>query len=376
MAAGSTSRGGGEAHATLPAAAAARCRRRAMVTMPHDRLLLVMTMISGGAAAGPTPPPPPPLQGPVAGVWPWTAVEETVARTYRAVNDLGAGGGGARVAVHDSGESWQWLAQVGSVASDAGGYSSLSVINSSHVGVAWEGSSHLSNGTSKSGLFFAAAEATTTDRLKTDDNTPAATVSPDCSSAGLKNLPYCDPTAAADQRIADLLSRMNSTQKVARLVEDPAPQLSGEAAGVPLYVWGVEGQVMSFDTCLSSVGCDDPTNPLCYVCGVTFPMPPALGASFNTTLIEEIGSLVGDSVRALDNWNRNRSTHSTPPTPTQRALSVRGPYVNIMRDPRDGRNQERPSEDPWWCGEVGAAWIHGVQDGVHSPWQVRVQSMR
>eukprot|EP01047_Picozoa_sp_COSAG01_P015861 COSAG01_NODE_799_length_13501_cov_15.980749_19_plen_182_part_00 len=45
--------------------------------------------------------------------------------------------------------------------------------------------------------------------------------------------------------------------------------------------------------------------------------------------------------------------------------------LNVMRDPRDGRNQERPSEDSWWCGEVGAAWIGGVQDGVHSPaeWQ-------
>jgi beta-glucosidase-like glycosyl hydrolase len=55
--------------------------------------------------------------------------------------------------------------------------------------------------------------------------------------------------------------------------------------------------------------------------------------------------------------------------PKTRALSVRGPYLNVMRDPRDGRNQERPSEDAWWCGEVGAAWIRGVQDGVHSPWQ-------
>ena len=259
----------------------------------------------------------------------------------------------------DSGESWQWLAQVDPKAGDAGGYSSLSVINRTHVGVAWEGSS-LDNGNTN-GLFFIAAKATTvatTAALKTDDDSraaaTAAVTSPDCSSAALKGLSYCDPTASADQRVADVLSRMNSSQKVARLVKDPAPQLSGEAAGIPQYAWGVEGQVMSFDTCLNQVGCDDTTNPLCHVCGVTFPMPPALGASFNTTLIEEIGSLVGDSVRALDNWNLNRSTHSNPPTPTQRALSVRGPYVNIMRDPRDGRNQERPSEDPWWCGEVGA----------------------
>ena len=124
---------------------------------------------------------------------------------------------------------------------------------------------------------------------------------------------------------------------------------------------------MSFDMCLNQAGCADPADALCHVCGTTFPMPPALSAAFNLTLIEEIGSVVGDSVRALDNRNVNKSISAG--TPPQRALSVRGPYLNVMRDPRDGRNQERPSEDPWWCGEVGAAWIAGVQDGVHSPWQ-------
>ena len=98
-------------------------------------------------------------------------------------------------------------------------------------------------------------------------------------------------------------------------------------------------------------------------------MPPALASAMNLTLIEEIGSLVGDSVRALDNWNRNKSVSGGAASPPQRALSVRGPYLNVMRDQRDGRNQERPAEDPWWCGEVGAAWIAGVQDGVRSPWK-------
>jgi hypothetical protein len=106
------------------------------------------------------------------------------------------------------------------------------------------------------------------------------------------------------QRVADVLARMSAAQKVLRLANDPAPQLAGAAAGMPLYAWGVEGQVMSFDGCLNMAGCTDAADRLCRRCGVTFPMPPALASAFNVTLLEEVGAVVGDSVRALDNWNR------------------------------------------------------------------------
>ena len=169
----------------------------------------------------------------------------------------------------------------------------------------------------------------------------------DCSSPSLRSLPYCNPDSSHDQRVADVLSRLSPGQKVTRLVNDPSKQPAGEGAGLPTYAWGVEGQVMSFNQCFNSAGCADPGTPLCHLCGPTFPMPPALASAWNLTLIEEVGSLVGDSVRALDNWNRNLSAASTS-APAPRALSVRGPYLNVMRDPRDGRNQERPSEDPWY----------------------------
>lgn len=204
----------------------------------------------------------------------------------------------------------------------------------------------------------------------TSDDRLAPPAADGCGSPPLSTLPYCDSSNSEDQRVADLLSRLNNTQKVARLVHDPAVQPEGDAAGLPTYMWGVEGQVMSFNSCFNANGCSDASDPLCHICGPTFPMPPALAGAMNLTLIELLGSLVGDSVRALDNWNRNRSeSGGAAAPPAQRALSVRGPYLNVMRDPRDGRNQERPSEDPWWCGEVGAAWIAGVQDGVRSPWQ-------
>ena len=42
-------------------------------------------------------------------------------------------------------------------------------------------------------------------------------------------------------------------------------------------------------------------------------------------------------------------------------LSVYGPTINIVRDPRWGRNQETVSEDPWFSGRYADAFIRGVQ---------------
>ena len=42
-------------------------------------------------------------------------------------------------------------------------------------------------------------------------------------------------------------------------------------------------------------------------------------------------------------------------------VNVWGPTLNINRDPRWGRNDESPSECPWYVGQYGAAWVKGVQ---------------
>lgn len=75
----------------------------------------------------------------------------------------------------------------------------------------------------------------------------------------------------------------------------------------------------------------------CYPTGV------ALGSTWNTELIEEVGEALGRESLALD---------------TQILL---GPGVNMKRSPLGGRNFEYYSEDPVLTGELGAAMVNGLQ---------------
>lgn len=51
-------------------------------------------------------------------------------------------------------------------------------------------------------------------------------------------------------------------------------------------------------------------------------------------------------------------------SPTHAAgLTYWAPNINIFRDPRWGRGQETPGEDPFWSGEYAAAFVRGMQEG-------------
>ncbi|WP_121149683.1 glycoside hydrolase family 3 C-terminal domain-containing protein [Microbacterium sp. AG1240] len=73
--------------------------------------------------------------------------------------------------------------------------------------------------------------------------------------------------------------------------------------------------------------------------------PPAAGmaSSFDVELVERVGRALGDESAAAD------------------VDVLLGPGVNIKRSPLCGRNFEYFSEDPLVSGELGAAWVRGVQ---------------
>jgi beta-glucosidase len=79
------------------------------------------------------------------------------------------------------------------------------------------------------------------------------------------------------------------------------------------------------------------------ITSVCFPAACATACSFDTELMETIGSAIGKECQAED------------------VAVILGPAVNIKRSPLCGRNFEYISEDPYVAGKLSSALIKGVQ---------------
>ena len=74
------------------------------------------------------------------------------------------------------------------------------------------------------------------------------------------------------------------------------------------------------------------------------PVGIALGATWNTELVEKIGALLAEEIKAKG------------------AHILLAPTVNIHRTPIAGRNFECYSEDPFLSGKMATAYIRGIQN--------------
>ncbi len=80
-----------------------------------------------------------------------------------------------------------------------------------------------------------------------------------------------------------------------------------------------------------------------WVPATAFPTASALGASWDRDLVRRVGVALGEEARA------------------EGVQVVLGPGVNMKRSPLCGRNFEYFSEDPLHAGELGVAYVRGVQ---------------
>ncbi|WP_052201161.1 glycoside hydrolase family 3 C-terminal domain-containing protein [Terriglobus sp. TAA 43] len=146
---------------------------------------------------------------------------------------------------------------------------------------------------------------------------------------------YRDTTKPIEDRITDLMKRFTLQEK--------AMQLNHTNRGVPrlgLPMWGGWNQT------LHGVWSKQPTT--------LFPMPTAMGATWNPELVHTVADAMSDEARALYN------AHAEGPR-TPHGLVFRSPVINISRDPRWGRIQEVFSEDPLLTARMGVAYVRGLQ---------------
>ncbi|CAF3918743.1 unnamed protein product [Rotaria sp. Silwood1] len=163
---------------------------------------------------------------------------------------------------------------------------------------------------------------------------------PDCKSGPLSTFPICDQSFSSRQRAADLISRMTTAEKITQMVTtaEAIPRL-----GLPKFEWWSDGLHGVGYSPGVSFGGDLPA-------ATSFPMPINLGASFNMRLVHHITEIVSSEGRAFSNEGRA-------------GLVFLSPNINIFRDPRWGRGQETPGEDPFLTSQYIYAFINGFQRG-------------
>nr|CAB3491483.1 unnamed protein product [Digitaria exilis] len=164
-------------------------------------------------------------------------------------------------------------------------------------------------------------------------------------SSPSRALPFCDRSLPAARRAADLVSRMTVAEKVSQMGDEAngVPRL-----GVPPYKYWTEGLhgLAFWGHGLRFNGS---------VRGVTsFPQVLLTAASFDEGLWFRVGQAIGKEARALYNLGQAEG------------LTIWSPNVNIFRDPRWGRGQETPGEDPATASKYAVAFVRGIQ-GSSSP---------
>lgn len=140
-----------------------------------------------------------------------------------------------------------------------------------------------------------------------------------------------------DERVGDLISRLTLEEKCSQLRYD-APAI--DRLGIPAYNWWNEA--------LHGVGRAGRAT--------VFPQAIGLAASFDEGLVEEVASAIGDEARAKHHEARRQGSRQQ-----YQGLTFWTPNINIFRDPRWGRGQETWGEDPFLTGELGAAFVRGLQ---------------
>eukprot|EP00038_Savillea_parva_P007576 m.171063 g.171063 ORF g.171063 m.171063 type:complete len:884 (-) comp13331_c0_seq1:2752-5403(-) len=196
---------------------------------------------------------------------------------------------------------------------------------------------------------------------------PAPTPAPlTCQSPEIKDLPFCDITLPFEDRVADLLPRLNLTEKIGQ-----TGMVASEVArlGMESYNFGGEALHGVWATCVT----DNITTPTHTATGRTlcptqFPAPIHMSNAWNRDLWRAAADVASTEARALYGHNRAAMQQADGSACSRSlegclGLSYYTPNINLARDPSWGRIEETPGEDPYVNGEYAYAFTTGFQNG-------------
>ncbi|OMP01678.1 hypothetical protein COLO4_11676 [Corchorus olitorius] len=160
-----------------------------------------------------------------------------------------------------------------------------------------------------------------------------------CKPSQLNSYPFCNTSLSITDRAQSLISLLTLQEKIQQLSNNASgiPRL-----GIPPYEWWSEslhgiatnGPGVNFDGVVKAA--------------TSFPQVLLTAASFNRTLWFKIASAIGIEAKAMYNVG-------------QAGLTFWAPNINIFRDPRWGRGQETPGEDPMVVSAFAIEFVKGFQ---------------
>jgi beta-glucosidase len=161
------------------------------------------------------------------------------------------------------------------------------------------------------------------------------------AAAAAATFPFQDPTLPLNARIDDLIGRLTLDEKLSLLHQSQAaiPRL-----GIPYFKAGTEAlHGVAWSNSLTQ------NWQQVLARGTVFPQAVGLASTWDPELIRQVGSATGDELRGY---------HAIDPVVW--GLQAWAPVVNLLRDPRWGRNEEGYSEDPLLTGAISTAYGHGL----------------
>lgn len=149
--------------------------------------------------------------------------------------------------------------------------------------------------------------------------------------------PFRDPALPLRQRVDDLLERLTPDERIAMLHQ--------YAPGVPRL--GVDAFRTGSEALHGVAWLGEAT---------VFPQAVGLGATWDEDLVRRVAEAVSVELRA---FHRHRPPVIAPDR-APNSLQVWAPVLNLLRDPRWGRNEEGYSEDPAHTARLGEAYCRGL----------------
>lgn len=176
----------------------------------------------------------------------------------------------------------------------------------------------------------------------------------DSRNPATRSYAFCDSSKPITVRVEDLISRLSLVEKVEQLTNNAS---AVQRLGIPKYEWWSEA-LHGVSQWGRGIHFNGPIHT-----ATSFPQVILTAASFDVKLWYHIAQAIGIEARAI--YNAGQAS----------GLTFWTPNINIFRDPRWGRGQETPGEDPLLSSRYSVAYVRGLQgDPLSSSSKTNVRS--